>query len=51
MSSVLYIKANPKPEEQSRTFRISDRFMEVYRQSHPDDQIVTLDLYKDASIF
>lgn len=48
MSKVLYIKANAKPEGLSRTFRISDSFMEAYKQSHPEDEIITLDLYKEG---
>ncbi|MTI46893.1 MAG: FMN-dependent NADH-azoreductase [Firmicutes bacterium] len=47
MSKVLYIKANAKPKGVSRTFRISDAFVESYKESHPDDEIVTLDLYKE----
>ena len=51
MSKVLYIKANAKPAGQSRTFRISDAFITAYRQSHPDDEIITLDLYKEGIDF
>lgn len=51
LSTVLYIKANVKPEGQSRTFRISERFVEAYRAQHPADEIVTLDLYKDGIDF
>jgi FMN-dependent NADH-azoreductase len=51
MSKVLYIKANVKPAGQSRTFRISDRFMEVYKQYHPQDEIITIDLYKEGITF
>lgn len=47
MSKILYIKANAKPEGVSRTFQISDKFVETYRQNHPDDEIITLDLYKE----
>src|SRR5690554_5488198 len=47
MSTILYIKANAKPEGASRTFRISDSFIDTYQQSHPKDQIITLDLYKE----
>jgi FMN-dependent NADH-azoreductase len=47
MSKVLYIKANAKTEGTSRTFKVSDKFIEAYRQSHPNDEIVTLDLYKE----
>lgn len=47
MSKVLYIKANAKPEGQSRTFKISDSFIEEYKKNNPDDEIITLDLYKE----
>lgn len=48
MATVLYIKANVKPEGQSRTFKIADKFIDVYKQSHPDDTVITLDLYKEG---
>lgn len=51
MSKVLYIKANAKPEGQSRTFKISDSFIDEYKQSNPNDEIITLDLYKEKIDF
>jgi FMN-dependent NADH-azoreductase len=48
MSKVLYIKANAKPEGTSRTFKIADSFIEAYKESHPEDEIITLDLYKEG---
>lgn len=48
MSKVLYIKANAKLEGESRTFKISDGFIEAYKQSHPGDEVITLDLYKEG---
>ena len=51
MSKVLYVKANVRPEGVSRTFRISDRFIEVYKQERPNDEIITLDLYKEGIDF
>lgn len=48
MSKILYIKANAKPEGTSRTFRISDRFIQSYQQQHPGDEIITLDLYQEG---
>ena len=51
MNTVLYIKANAKPEGASRTFRISDPFIEAYKKINPDDKIITLDLYKDGINF
>ncbi|CDM67556.1 FMN-dependent NADH-azoreductase 2 [Clostridium bornimense] len=47
MSKILYIKANVKPEGQSRTFKISDKFIEEYKLKNPKDEIITLDLYKE----
>lgn len=44
---VLYIKANSKPEGQSRTFMIADAFIEEYQKTHPGDEVITLDLYKE----
>ena len=48
MSKILYIKANAKPEGTSRTFKISDNFVEQYRKLNPNDEIITLDLYKES---
>lgn len=47
MSKVLYIKSNVKPEGQSRTYKISDAFIKEYKKIHPNDEIITLDLYKE----
>ena len=51
MSKVLYIKANVKPAGASRSFTVSDEFIEAYKQSHPEDEIITLDLYKEDISF
>lgn len=48
MSKILYIKANAKPEGTSRTFKISDSFIDAYKQTHPGDEIIMLDLYKEG---
>lgn len=47
MATVLYIKANPKNDEESRTFQISEHFIRTYRTLHSEDKIVTLDLYRE----
>lgn len=47
MSTLLYIKANPKSNAESRTFQISERFIQKYRDTHPQDQVITLDLYRE----
>lgn len=48
MSTVLYIKANAKPAGASRTFRISDAFLEEYKKNNTNDKIITLDLYQEG---
>lgn len=47
MNKVLYIKANIKNEGESRTFKVSDSFVEEYKKNNPEDEIITLDLYKE----
>ena len=47
MSKLLYIKANIKNEGESRTFKVSDSFVEEYKKNNPEDEIITLDLYKE----
>ena len=47
MASLLYIKANPKSDRDSRTFQISERFVAAYKASHPGDEIITLNLYRE----
>ncbi|WP_330586695.1 FMN-dependent NADH-azoreductase [Aminipila terrae] len=48
MNKVLYIKANAKTEGESRTFMISDSFVQEYKRQNQDDEIITLDLYKEG---
>ena len=47
MCKVLYVKANIKNEGESRTFKVSDSFVEEYKKNNPEDEIITLDLYKE----
>ncbi|EGT0680696.1 FMN-dependent NADH-azoreductase [Clostridium perfringens] len=47
MSKVLYVKANIKNEGESRTFKVSDSFVEEYKKNNPEEEIITLDLYKE----
>jgi len=51
MNKVLYIKANARPDGISRTYRISESFISAYKESHPGDEIITLDLYKEGINF
>lgn len=45
MSIVLYIKANPKPEEKSISALVGRAFLNCYLGEKPDDKIIELDLY------
>lgn len=51
MAKLLYIKANATHEGGSRTFRMSDHFIQKYTELHPQDEVVTLDLYKENISF
>ena len=44
MSKVLYIKANIKNDGESRTFKVSDAFVEEYKKKNPGDEVIELDL-------
>jgi FMN-dependent NADH-azoreductase len=46
MEKVLYIKANPKEIGDSYTLRLSQKFIEKYKEKNPNSQIIELDLYK-----
>lgn len=51
MSKVLYIKANIKNEGESRTFKVSDSFVEEYMKNNLQDEVIVLDLYKEKIDF
>lgn len=51
MSKVLYIKANAKTDEDSRTYRIANSFINEYYKVHPEDEVITLDLYQEEIKF
>ncbi len=51
MGTVLYIKANAKPDSMSRTFEISNYFVDAYQKIKPQDKIITLDLYQEGIEF
>ncbi len=46
MSRVLYIKASPQTER-SYSATAAQAFLESYHQSNPNDEIITLDLFKE----
>ncbi|MDT8715975.1 FMN-dependent NADH-azoreductase [Clostridium sp. 19966] len=51
MSKILYIKANARPNGTSRTYKISEGFIHKYKELHPQDEIITLDLYNEGINF
>jgi FMN-dependent NADH-azoreductase len=57
MATVLYITAHPHDETQSYSMAVGKAFVESYRESNPNDEVMTLDLYKmniphiDADVF
>jgi FMN-dependent NADH-azoreductase len=48
MSTLLYIQASPRAQR-SHSIVVADAFIEAYKLKHPDDEIVTLNVF-DASI-
>ncbi len=45
MANLLYIKASPMGER-SYSISVTDAFVEAYRQSHPDDDVRTIDVFE-----
>ncbi|MDP4144286.1 MAG: FMN-dependent NADH-azoreductase [Bacillota bacterium] len=46
MSKVLYITANPKPEELSLSLTVGREFINEYKKKNPSDEIIEIHLYK-----
>lgn len=46
MSTLLYIQCSPRGQR-SKSITVADAFVETYKQKHPDDKIVTLDIFKE----
>ncbi len=46
MATVLYITAHPHDETQSYSMAVGKAFIEAYREAHPNDEVIHLDLYK-----
>lgn len=47
MSNILYIKASPRTGR-SHSVAVADAFVESYRQTHPDDEIKTVDIFQKS---
>lgn len=47
MAKVLFVKANSRPIEQAVSVKLYQAFLESYKETHPQDEIVELDLFKE----
>ncbi|PEJ59911.1 MULTISPECIES: FMN-dependent NADH-azoreductase [unclassified Bacillus (in: firmicutes)] len=47
MTTVLFIKANNRPADQSVSVKLHEAFLTSYKESHPNDTVVNLDLYNE----
>ncbi|WP_314589032.1 FMN-dependent NADH-azoreductase [Paenibacillus terrigena] len=47
MTTVLFVKANNRPANQAVSVRLYEAFLACYKESHPNDAVVELDLYKE----
>lgn len=45
MSTLLYIKASPRGPR-SKSVQAADAFLQAYAAVHPDDEVITLDVFK-----
>lgn len=47
MATLLAVKAHPLTNEASKSMKVLYAFLDSYKKSHPEDEIITLDLYKE----
>ncbi|UVI28944.1 FMN-dependent NADH-azoreductase [Paenibacillus spongiae] len=47
MSTVLFIKANNRPIEQSVSVQLYDAFYRTYTEAHPQDAVIEVDLFNE----
>ncbi|OIK17216.1 FMN-dependent NADH-azoreductase [Bacillus sp. MUM 116] len=47
MTTVLFVKANNRPAVQSVSVKLYDAFLASYKEAHPNNTVVELDLYKE----
>ncbi|MEE9303877.1 MAG: NAD(P)H-dependent oxidoreductase [Thiotrichaceae bacterium] len=48
MSKLLYIQASPRVQR-SHSIAVADAFVETYERTHPDDEIVTLNVFEAST--
>ncbi|ELC8442591.1 FMN-dependent NADH-azoreductase [Clostridium perfringens] len=47
MSTVLFVKANNRPADQAVSVKLYETFLASYKESHPNDTIIELDLHNE----
>jgi FMN-dependent NADH-azoreductase len=47
MEKVLFIKANCRPIEQSVSVKLYHTFLDNYKDAHPEDEVIELDLFEE----
>ncbi|PGM49078.1 FMN-dependent NADH-azoreductase [Bacillus sp. AFS053548] len=47
MTKVLFIKANNRPADQSVSVKLYEAFLASYKESHPNDTVIELNLYNE----
>lgn len=47
MTTVLFVKANNRPADQSVSVTLYETFLTSYKESHPNDSVIELDLYNE----
>ncbi|MEW5548914.1 FMN-dependent NADH-azoreductase [Peribacillus frigoritolerans] len=47
MTTVLFVKANNRPANQAVSVKLYEAFLASYKELHPNDTVVELDLYKE----
>ncbi|WP_427109843.1 FMN-dependent NADH-azoreductase [Lysinibacillus xylanilyticus] len=47
MTTVLFVKANNRPTDQAVSVKLYETFLTSYKESHPNDTVVELNLYNE----
>ncbi|MFP5110675.1 FMN-dependent NADH-azoreductase [Neobacillus sp. C211] len=47
MTTVLFVKANNRPADQAVSVKLYEAFLASYKESHPNDTVIELDLYNE----
>ena len=47
MTTVLFVKANNRPVDQAVSVKLYEAFLASYKESHPNNTVVELDLYNE----